>query len=150
MVDRGLDTLEEEKQDRSGPCRVSRTYAHQPSVWAASGALWVWYAPMGHVTGHSDDDWRAFVRRRGRGPSLRLWLRVWIRKWLWLNFCVWHVTRRVSVFFNFYILSSTLFLYFIFTFIFIFYLQNEYRQIVHVLHLNPRFFFADISFFDVY
>ena len=34
---------------------------------------------------------RDFVRRRGRGPSLCLWLRVWIRKWLWLIFFRWHV-----------------------------------------------------------
>jgi hypothetical protein len=38
--------------------------------------------------GHWDEGWRAFVRRRARGPSLCLWLRVWIRKWLWLYFGV--------------------------------------------------------------
>jgi len=40
-----------------------------------------------------------------------------------------HVTRRVSVYF--FILSSVLFLYFIFTFLFIFYLPNQCTQIAH-------------------
>ncbi len=45
-----------------------------------------------------------------------------------------HVTRRMCVFFYFNILSSTLFLYFIFNFFCIFVLQNQCRQITHVLH----------------
>jgi hypothetical protein len=43
-----------------------------------------------------------------------------------------HVTRRVSVYF--FILSCVLFLFFIFTFLLIFYLQNQCTQIAHVLH----------------
>jgi hypothetical protein len=42
------------------------------------------------------------------------------------------VTRRVCVYF--FILSSALFLYFIFTFLFIFYPQNQCTEIAHVLH----------------
>jgi hypothetical protein len=69
--------------------------------------------------GYWDDGWRSFVRRRGRGPSRCLWLRVWMQQGLWLIFSVmW--TRRVYVFFIFFnILSSTLFLYFIFNFLYI-------------------------------
>ena len=73
----------------------------------------------------SSDDRRVFVRWRGRGHSLSLWLRIWIRKWLWLHFCVSGVTRRVTVYFNFFYFLFILFLYFIF---------RTCTQIVHVLH----------------
>ena len=68
------------------------------------------------------------------------WLIKTINLWLSLNPTrtmtkfLRHVTRRVCVFFYFNILSSTLFLYFIFNFFCIFVLQNQCRQIVHVLH----------------
>jgi len=74
--------------------------------------------------GHWDDGWRVFVSRRGRGPSLCLWLRVWIRKWLWL---IWYGGYPFFLFFNFFFSSlspkhvvarNT----------------RTYTEIVHVLH----------------
>ncbi len=45
--------------------------------------------------GHWGDGWRTFVRRRGRGPSLCLW----IQKWLWLYFWViWRYTEGIRFF----------------------------------------------------
>ncbi len=79
-----------------------------------------------------------YLRRCSYTPALL------VHYWYFLR----HVTPRVAVFFNFYILSSTLFFYFIFTFFFIFHLQNKCRQVAHVLHLSPRFFCQDISIFD--
>jgi len=91
----------------------------------------------------SDDGWDFVKRLRGRGPSIRLWLRVWIRRRLWLNFCtLWHGGYP---FFFFYILSWTLFLYFIFTFTFIFYLQNLWRQ-KNTFCVEPTFFFRHFYF----
>ena len=93
--------------------------------------VWV----RGYITSHRYSYAGLIFRRRGRGPSETLCLslrryRVWIRKWHWLHSCVSGVTRRVSGFFNqVYIFLFTLFLYFILTFIFIFYLQNLCRQI---------------------
>ena len=93
VVDRGFDPLKEKKQTRSGACRSSRDHSHERQAGVTSGSLWGWYAPVGHW----DDGWRTFVRRRGRGPSVRLSLRVWIGNWFLTKFSR-HMTKGIRFF----------------------------------------------------
>ena len=48
LVDRGMDQLKEEKQDRPGTCRVSRVSSHQSEVGTVSTGLRDRSVPVGH------------------------------------------------------------------------------------------------------